>query len=116
MTEGLPDGGALIEFGSGSSLKTEILLRRLPRLAAYVMIDVSQTALSGAKARLARRFPALDVRPIVADFSYPVALPADLRARAKIGFFPGSTIGNLTPGEAVRLLRVFRACWPRAAA
>jgi dimethylhistidine N-methyltransferase len=109
MIEGLPDGGAMIEFGSGSSLKTEILLRQLHRLSAYVMIDVSQTALLGAKERLARHFPALDVRPIVADFSFPVALPEDLRARAKIGFFPGSTIGNLTPSEAVRLLRVFRA-------
>ena len=71
MIEGLPGGGAMIEFGSGSSLKTEILLRRLHRLSAYVMIDVSQTALLGAKERLARHFPALDVRPIVADFSFP---------------------------------------------
>src|SRR4029450_4812045 len=103
MIEGLPAGGGMVEFGSGSSLKTEILLRRLPRLSAYVMIDVSQTALLGAKERLARHLPALDVRSIVADFSFPVALPQDLRARAKIGFFPGSTIGNLTPSEAVRL-------------
>jgi L-histidine Nalpha-methyltransferase len=109
MIEGLADGGVLIEFGSGSSLKTEILLRRLPRLFAYVMIDVSQAALAGAKERLAQHLPALDVRPIVADFSFPVALPDDLRSQAKMGFFPGSTIGNLTPSEAVRLLRVFRA-------
>ena len=109
MVKDLPAGGVLVEFGSGSSLKTEILLGRLPQLAAYVMIDVSQTALDGAKARLARRFPKLDVRPIVGDFSFPVALPEDLRGRAKTGFFPGSTIGNLTPDEAVRLLRVFRA-------
>ena len=88
MIKGLPDGGAMIEFGSGSSLKTEILLRRLPRLSAYVMIDVSQTALLGAKERLARHFPALDVRPIVGDFSSPVALPDDLRARAKLASFP----------------------------
>ena len=47
-----------------------------------------------------RRFPTLDVRPIVGDFSYPVALPADLAARPKTGFFPGSTIGNFTPAEA----------------
>src|SRR5262249_30504576 len=55
------------------------------------------------------RFPGLDVRPIVGDFSYPTALPADLRDCLKTGFFPGSTIGNLTPVEAGRLLRVFRA-------
>jgi dimethylhistidine N-methyltransferase len=116
MLEGLPDGGVLIEFGSGSSLKTEILLSRRPRLAAYIMIDVSQAALLGAKERLGRHLPALDVRPIVADFSSPVELPEDLRGRAKMGFFPGSTIGNLTPSEAVRLLRVFRAALAPAGA
>ena len=109
MVEGLPDGGVLVEFGSGSSRKTEILLRRLSGLAAYVMIDVSQAALAGAKQRLAQHFPTLDVRAIVADFSLPLNLPDDLRGRPKLGFFPGSTIGNLTPSEAVRLLRVFRA-------
>jgi dimethylhistidine N-methyltransferase len=108
MVEGLPDGGVLVEFGSGSSRKTEIVLRQLSGLAAYVMIDVSQAALAGAKQRLAQHFPGLDVRAIVADFSLPLSLPDDLRGRPKTGFFPGSTIGNLTPGEAVRLLRVFR--------
>jgi dimethylhistidine N-methyltransferase len=105
----VPAGGVLIEFGSGSSLKTEILLERLPRLGAYVPIDVSQSALSDAMRRLAARFPHIDIRPVVADFSYPVALPAELAWRHKTGFFPGSTIGNLTPMEAARLLRVFRA-------
>jgi dimethylhistidine N-methyltransferase len=105
----LPKGGALVEFGSGSSLKTEILLEQLPRLGAYVCIDVSEDALKDAAKRLASRFPGLDVRPIVADFSYPVALPADLARRRKTGFFPGSTIGNLTPTDAAGLLRVFRA-------
>ena len=109
MADGIPQGGVLIEFGSGSSRKTEILLERLPQLAAYISIDVSQSALDDAKARLAARFPQLDVRPIVGDFSYPVALPADLAGCHKTGFFPGSTIGNLTPLEAQRLLRVFRA-------
>jgi dimethylhistidine N-methyltransferase len=105
----VPDGGVLVEFGSGSSLKTEILLERLPRLGAYVPIDVSQSALADAKRRLAARFPWLDVRPIMANFAYPVALPAELAWRHKTGFFPGSTIGNLMPVEASRLLRVFRA-------
>jgi dimethylhistidine N-methyltransferase len=109
MAEGIPDGGVLIEFGSGSSLKTEILLRELPRLGAYVSIDVSDSALRDAAQRLRARFPTLDVRPIVGDFSCPVALPADLAGRHRTGFFPGSTIGNLTPVEAARLLRVFRA-------
>ena len=109
MLQGLPSGGVLVEFGSGSSRKTEILLRQLPQLSAYVMIDVSASALAGAKSRLAERFPELDVRAIVADFSVALALPDGLQRRPKIGFFPGSTIGNLTPGEAVRLLGAFRA-------
>jgi len=109
MAEGAPAGGVLVEFGSGSSRKTEILLRRLPRLGAYVCVDVSASALEAAQGRLAARFPTLDVRPIVGDFSFPVAFPADLAERPKTGFFPGSTIGNLTPVEAAHLLGVFRA-------
>jgi dimethylhistidine N-methyltransferase len=105
----VPEDGVLVEFGSGASRKTEVLLRELPRLRAYVAIDVSADALDDATRRLAVRFPKLDVRPIVGDFSFPIALPADLRAAGKSGFFPGSTIGNLTPPEAQRLLRVFRA-------
>lgn len=108
MAAGVPDGGVLIEFGSGSSRKTETLLRHLTQLRAYVMIDVSDSALQDAKNRLATRFPALDVRPIVADFSYPVALPADLADSHRTGFFPGSTIGNLNSVGAQRLLRAFR--------
>ncbi len=80
----------------------------LPRLGAYIAIDVSESALRDAKQRLVARFPTLDVRPLVGDFSFPVALPADLAGRPKTGFFPGSTIGNLTPAESQRLLGVFR--------
>ena len=108
MADGIAEDGVLVEFGSGSSLKTEVLLDKLPRLAAYVAIDVSESALRDAKQRLMARFPKLDVRPLVGDFSFPVALPADLAGRPKTGFFPGSTIGNLTPAEAQRLLGVFR--------
>lgn len=109
MADGIPDGGVLVEFGSGSSRKTEILLKQMSHLRAYVMIDVSKSALLDAKARLQSIFPTLDVRPIVADFSYPVPLPGELGAAHRTGFFPGSTIGNLNPLEAQRLLRVFRA-------
>ena len=108
MAEGVPAGGILVEFGSGSSRKTEILLQQLPHLGAYVCVDVSESALNGARQRLAARFPTLDVRPIVRDFSRAFAFPGDLAQRPKTGFFPGSTIGNLTPVEAQRLLRVFR--------
>jgi dimethylhistidine N-methyltransferase len=109
IADEIHDGGVLIEFGSGSSLKTEILLRELPQLRAYVMIDVSSSALQDAKLRLGRRFPSLDMHPIVGDFSQRIALPPHLAGCRKTGFFPGSTIGNLTPIEAVRLLRVFQA-------
>ncbi len=108
MVGAMPRSGALVEFGSGSSLKTEILLRHLPRLGCYVSIDVSASALEEAARRLAARFPTLDVRPIVGDFSHPIGLPAAVAARPKTGFFPGSTIGNFTPVEAQRLLGVFR--------
>lgn len=107
IADGIDDGGLLVEFGSGSSLKTEILLDRIAERVAYVPIDVSEAALAEAKARLARRYPDLDVRTIVADFSGSVALPDDLAARRKTGFFPGSTLGNLAPKAAQNLLNGF---------
>ncbi len=100
-----PAGTVLIEFGSGSSRKTEILLRALDRLAAYVPLDVSAAALEDASRRLHRRFPGLRVIPLVGDFRTPPRLPDDLADRPRLGFFPGSTIGNFAPDEAVLLLR-----------
>jgi dimethylhistidine N-methyltransferase len=107
IVEIIGDGELLVEFGSGSSLKTEILLDRILPSVAYVPIDVSEAALADAKARLAKRYPVLGVRPIVANFSRAVTLPPDLGERRKTGFFPGSTIGNLSPREAEGLLAVF---------
>ena len=100
-----PAGSVLIEFGSGSSRKTEILLRALDRLAAYVPLDVSAAALEDAERRLRSRFPGLRVLPLVGDFRAVPRLPADLAERPRLGFFPGSTIGNFAPDEAVALLR-----------
>jgi dimethylhistidine N-methyltransferase len=102
------DGAVLVEFGSGSSRKTEILLGCLPNLRAYVPIDVSESALADAKRRLINRFPALTVRPIAGDFSKPLALPPDLAKVRKLGFFPGSTIGNFSPVAAGNLLGAMR--------
>ena len=104
-----PAGSVLVEFGSGSSTKTEILLAALDKLGLYVAIDVSQSALDDARARIAKRFPALRVETLVADFAEPMDLPG-IQSRGVghiLGFFPGSTIGNLTRGEAVKLLRHF---------
>ena len=104
-----PAGAVLVEFGSGSSRKTEILLDAFDKLAAYVPIDVSASALDDARGRLAHRFPSLRVHPVVGDFRASFVLPDDLQSRPRIGFFPGSTIGNFQPGEAVDLLRTMRA-------
>lgn len=100
-----PRHADLVEFGSGSSLKTEILLGALGELHSYVPIDISRDALRDAKARLQRRFPALSIKPIVTDFAKPLVLESQ---RARIGFFPGSTIGNLEPRAAVELLKSMR--------
>ena len=107
MVDGLKTRDVLVEFGSGSSVKTELLLSRSPAGVVYVPVDVSESALNDAAVRLSSRFPKLDVRPVVGDFSHPIRLPEDLKARPNLGFFPGSTIGNFGPMEAVRLLRSF---------
>jgi dimethylhistidine N-methyltransferase len=113
MVDGFDAGGVLIEFGSGSSTKTEILLERAPSGFTYVPIDVSESALISAKQRLEARFAKLSVRPIVGDFSHPIEIGQDLASRPRVGFFPGSTIGNLTPPNAIQLLRTFKASLPR---
>ncbi len=102
-----PAGAMLVEFGSGSSVKTEILLAALDKLGVYVAIDVSQSALDDASARIGKRFPGSRIETLVADFAEPMQLPGREDASAILGFFPGSTIGNLTREEAVKLLRHF---------
>jgi len=108
MARSVPEGAVLVEFGSGSSRKTEILLRNLQALVAYVPVDVSPSALQNAKQRLGARFPALMVRPLLGDFARPVTFPEDLAKHHKLGFFPGSTIGNFAPADARRLLGAMR--------
>ena len=104
IVAGTPAGSVLVEFGSGSSRKTEILLGALDKLAAYVPVDVSPSALEEAGGRLAERFPALRVHPIAGDFRAALVLPPDLAGRPRLGFFPGSTIGNFHRGAAANLL------------
>jgi L-histidine N-alpha-methyltransferase len=101
-----PPGSVLVEFGSGSSLKTEILISHMRDLAAYVAIDVSASALEDARMRLRDRFPRLRVECVVGDFS-TAQLPPGLAGAPRLGFFPGSTIGNLEPADAQALLRRF---------
>lgn len=90
-------GCELLEYGSGESLKTRLLIRAL-RPSAYLPVDISVSALEHAAARLAREFPWLRIVPVAADFSHPLDLPAAKGPRT--AYFPGSTIGNLTPDEA----------------
>jgi len=100
-------GRAVVEFGSGSSAKTPLLLRAIAP-AAYVPIDISGDFLRAAADDLAADFPGLPVYPVEADFSRLVELPAAVAALPKMGFFPGSTIGNLVPRSAVELLGAMR--------
>ncbi len=99
-------GRAVIEFGSGSSAKTPPFLRAVVA-SAYVPIDISTEFLAMAAADLAAKLPGLPVLPLAADFTRPLTLPVNVMARQKLGFFPGSTLGNLGPVAAVDLLRAF---------
>jgi len=97
-------GRAVIELGSGSSAKTPWLLDAIEP-AAYVPIDISGEFLRKSAASLAERFPNLPVLPVEADFLEPLRLPPAIEGMPRLGFFPGSTIGNLVPEKAVDLLR-----------
>jgi L-histidine Nalpha-methyltransferase len=97
-------GRAVVEFGSGSSVKTPLLLRAVAA-SAYVPVDISADFMGDAAARLAADFPGLAVLPVAADFTRPFRVPAV--GGGLLGFFPGSTIGNLAPAPAVDLLRSF---------
>jgi dimethylhistidine N-methyltransferase len=100
----IADGATLIEFGSGSSTKTRILLRAAQHVAAYVPVDICAECLEEQAARLKREFPKLEVAPVIADFAAPFDLPPGVPATRRVGFFPGSTIGNLEPHEASAFL------------
>ena len=98
---------AVVEFGSGSSVKTPLLLRAIDP-AAYVPLDIAGDFLRQAADELSAKFPGLPVYPIEADFMRQVDLPDAVDSLPKLGFFPGSTIGNMVPRTAVDLLRSMR--------
>jgi len=102
------EGRAVVEFGSGSSTKTPILLGAVAP-SAYVPIDISGDFLRDSSRTLSAQFPDLLVLPFEADFMRPLTLPRAIEAAPKLGFFPGSTIGNMTPLMAIDLLRAMRA-------
>lgn len=96
----------LVEYGSGSSLKTRILLKHLDRLAGYVPIDISKEHLYQSAEQLSADFPDIPIHPLHADYSAPVHLPVNREDyKRTVFFFPGSTIGNFDPDEALAFLQ-----------
>ncbi len=100
-------GAAVVEFGAGSATKTPLLLDAIAP-STYIPIDISGDYLRASANILQSRFPSLDVIPIEADFTQPMALPAAIDGVHRLGFFPGSTVGNFVPRSSVNLLRHMR--------
>lgn len=99
----------VVEYGSGSGRKTRRLLDALDDPVAYTPIEISRSALTASAARLDNEFGDVEVLPVLADFTRPVPLPAPSREAASVlVFFPGSTLGNFTHDESVRLLGAMR--------
>ena len=101
----IPADAAMIEFGSGSTRKARMLLNAAPAITAYVPVDISSEMLQQEAAELKRDYPRLTVLPVEADFTQPFQLPRGIAGRPRVGFFPGSTIGNFEPHAAAAFLR-----------
>ncbi len=102
----IPAGAALVEFGSGSSKKARIMLAAAPELACYVPVDICGEMIEQEAIDLRVDFPGLKVLPVTADICRPFELPPEAKAApVRVGFFPGSTIGNFEPHEAASFLR-----------
>jgi len=110
----IPTRAALVEFGAGATTKVRLLLEK-SAFAAYVPVDISGEFLNAQANGLRRDFPDLAVYPVAADFTTPFALPAPVARMPKVGFFPGSTIGNFEPHEAHAFLRHAAALLGRGA-
>lgn len=109
VAETIGGGVHVVEFGSGSGRKTELLLEGLDSPVAYTPIEISRTALMDSVTRLGQQFPEVEMLPVCADFTRPVPLPrAAQDARRTLVFFPGSTLGNFFERDAVRLLASMR--------
>ncbi|MCF2524292.1 L-histidine N(alpha)-methyltransferase [Bradyrhizobium sp. G127] len=104
----IPKNAALVEFGAGATTKVRLLLQQCA-FGAYVPVDISGDFLNGQADELRKDFPDLAVYPVTADFTTPFELPPKVKSVPKVGFFPGSTIGNFDPHEACAFLRSARA-------
>lgn len=105
IAHSIPDGAALVEFGSGASTKTRVLLDAAPQIFVYVPIDISAAALTAAARAIRADYPRLEVAPLRDDFTRALRLPDEAQGRPVVGFFPGSTVGNFGRDEA----RIFLA-------
>jgi dimethylhistidine N-methyltransferase len=106
IAEVIGPGCRLVEFGSGTSSKTRMLLEHLADLASYTPIDISSTQLFDSCEKLATDFPGLEILPLAGDYTDSLQLPeSETSAQKVVAFFPGSTIGNFKPHEAVSFLR-----------
>ncbi|SHH59035.1 L-histidine N(alpha)-methyltransferase [Bradyrhizobium erythrophlei] len=103
----LPKGAALVEFGAGATTKVRLLLNQCA-LGAYVPVDISGDFLKAQADALRQDLPDLAIHPVAADFTAPFALPEAVAGMPKVGFFPGSTLGNFEPHEACSFLRSAR--------
>jgi dimethylhistidine N-methyltransferase len=103
----IPEHAALVEFGAGATTKVRLLLKSC-NFAAYVPVDISGDFLQAQANGLRRDFPLLGIHPVAADFTTPFALPKAVASLPKVGFFPGSTIGNFEPQEAQAFLESAR--------
>ena len=110
----IPEHAALVEFGAGATTKVRLLLKHC-KFAAYVQVDISGDFLHAQANGLRRDFPALAIHPVAADFTTPFALPTAVTDMPKVGFFPGSTLGNFEPQEAMAFLRSARQILGRGA-
>ncbi|MEX1369046.1 MAG: L-histidine N(alpha)-methyltransferase [Nannocystaceae bacterium] len=105
MAEAIGPGALIIEYGSGSSVKTRRLLERLEAPAGCVLVDISREHLLRSAEELADAFPHVEVLPVCADFTQPFEIPTPrVRAQRHAVYFPGSTIGNFLPAAAQRLM------------
>jgi dimethylhistidine N-methyltransferase len=103
----IPEGAALVEFGAGATTKVRLLLEQCA-FGAYVPVDISGDFLKAQADALRQDFPKLAVYPVAADFTAPFVLPDAVREMPKVGFFPGSTLGNFEPHEAASFMRSAR--------
>ena len=102
------DSAVLLEYGAGAGIKTELVLKALREPCAYVPIDIAQDFLAHVAARYQSAFPGLLVAPILSDFTSRFEIPTQVPADNRLGFFPGSTIGNLDTDQAVQFLAQLR--------